>query len=245
MYTAYGGAPPTDVAASAMICSCCPSTARFPQSSAPTSTWSRLSRSTSWSSRSRTFCASAPRWRWGRRQVVLPAFRSSSATSAGPESSTGSKRVSRSGFSSWGCRPGSSTSALPAGGPSIGRGARVGVPELLRAPRHLRHGAFGLRVRAASRQSGAAGDLHGWNRVADFLRARGRVAGARGRCRGDGPHRGGRPRLPPSRFDRGPARDANEYENKRATRKDAELGLRRCEQLVDWAEGTLSKAKLI
>jgi len=41
------------------------------------------------------------------------------------------------------------------------------------------------------------------------------------------------------------SKNAIEYENKRATRKDAELGIRRCEQIVDWAEGTLQKAKLI
>ena len=41
------------------------------------------------------------------------------------------------------------------------------------------------------------------------------------------------------------AKTAIEYENKRATRKDAELGIRRCEQLVGWAEGTLRNAKLI
>jgi len=41
------------------------------------------------------------------------------------------------------------------------------------------------------------------------------------------------------------SKNAIEYENKRATRKDGELGIRRCEQLVGWAEGTLQKAKLI
>jgi hypothetical protein len=41
------------------------------------------------------------------------------------------------------------------------------------------------------------------------------------------------------------SKDAIEYENKRASRKDAELGIRRCEQLVSWAEATLRKAKLI
>jgi len=41
------------------------------------------------------------------------------------------------------------------------------------------------------------------------------------------------------------AKNAIEYENKRATRKDAELGTRRCAQLVNWAEGTLRNAKLI
>ena len=41
------------------------------------------------------------------------------------------------------------------------------------------------------------------------------------------------------------SKNAIEYENKRATRKDGELGIRRFEQLVGWAEGTLQKAKLI
>lgn len=40
-------------------------------------------------------------------------------------------------------------------------------------------------------------------------------------------------------------KSAIEYENKRATRKDAETGVRRCEALVDWAEKTLWKAKLV
>lgn len=38
---------------------------------------------------------------------------------------------------------------------------------------------------------------------------------------------------------------AIEYENKRATRKDAEIGIRRCSALVEWAEKTLRKAKLV
>ena len=41
------------------------------------------------------------------------------------------------------------------------------------------------------------------------------------------------------------AKNAIEYENKRATRKDAEVGVRRCEALVGWAEKTLRKAKLV
>ena len=36
-----------------------------------------------------------------------------------------------------------------------------------------------------------------------------------------------------------------EYENKRATRKDAEVGIRRCENLVGWTENTLATAKLL
>ena len=41
------------------------------------------------------------------------------------------------------------------------------------------------------------------------------------------------------------AKNAIEYENKRATRKDAEVGIRRCEALMSWAEKTLRKAKLV
>jgi hypothetical protein len=41
------------------------------------------------------------------------------------------------------------------------------------------------------------------------------------------------------------AKTAIEYENKRATQKDAELGVRRCTALVGWAENSLRKAKLI
>jgi len=40
-------------------------------------------------------------------------------------------------------------------------------------------------------------------------------------------------------------KSAIEYENKRATRKDAETGVRLCNALVGWAEKTLRKAKLI
>jgi hypothetical protein len=40
-------------------------------------------------------------------------------------------------------------------------------------------------------------------------------------------------------------KSAIEYENKRATRKDAEVGIRRCSALVQWAEKTLRKARLI
>jgi hypothetical protein len=40
-------------------------------------------------------------------------------------------------------------------------------------------------------------------------------------------------------------KSAIEYENKRATHKDAELGVRRCEGLVGWAENTLRRAKLV
>jgi hypothetical protein len=38
---------------------------------------------------------------------------------------------------------------------------------------------------------------------------------------------------------------AIEYENKRATRKDAEVGIRRCENLVGWTKNTLATAKLL
>jgi hypothetical protein len=41
------------------------------------------------------------------------------------------------------------------------------------------------------------------------------------------------------------AKTAIEYENKRATRKDAEIGIRRCSALVEWAEKTLRKAKVV
>lgn len=40
-------------------------------------------------------------------------------------------------------------------------------------------------------------------------------------------------------------KNAIEYENKRATQKDAELGVRRCESLVGWTKITLTKAKLL
>jgi HEPN domain-containing protein len=41
------------------------------------------------------------------------------------------------------------------------------------------------------------------------------------------------------------SKTAIEYENKRATQRDAEVGLRRCEALVSWAETTLRTAKLV
>lgn len=40
-------------------------------------------------------------------------------------------------------------------------------------------------------------------------------------------------------------KNAIEYENKRATRKDAEVGVRRCENLVGWTKNTLVTAKLL
>ena len=40
-------------------------------------------------------------------------------------------------------------------------------------------------------------------------------------------------------------KNAIEYENKRATRKDGELGVRRCENLVGWTRNTLATAKLL
>ena len=40
-------------------------------------------------------------------------------------------------------------------------------------------------------------------------------------------------------------KNAIEYENKRATRRDAETGIRRCESLVDWTRETLARVKLL
>jgi len=40
-------------------------------------------------------------------------------------------------------------------------------------------------------------------------------------------------------------KNAIEYENKRATRKDAEAAIRRCENLVGWTKNTLGTAKLL
>ena len=40
-------------------------------------------------------------------------------------------------------------------------------------------------------------------------------------------------------------KNAIEYENKRATRKDAELGIRRCEHLVGWTRNILAAARLL
>jgi hypothetical protein len=40
-------------------------------------------------------------------------------------------------------------------------------------------------------------------------------------------------------------KNAIEYENKRATRRDAEFGVRRCGNLVGWTRNTLEKAKLL
>lgn len=40
-------------------------------------------------------------------------------------------------------------------------------------------------------------------------------------------------------------KNAIEYENKRATRKDAEAGVRRCENLVGWTTNMLAAARLL
>jgi len=40
-------------------------------------------------------------------------------------------------------------------------------------------------------------------------------------------------------------KNAIEYENKRATRKDAEAAIRRCGNLVGWTKNTLGTAKLL
>src|SRR5438477_391813 len=94
-----------------MICRWTQPTGRFQPCSARTSTWSRSSRSTWSSSRSRTFCESVPRSRWARRRAVSPASRLCSTNLASRASCIGSRRVSRSRFSSSACRRGSFTSA--------------------------------------------------------------------------------------------------------------------------------------